>query len=150
MLDTTFRVREKVDANKSDSESHLFNHQEMIFLKGWLDRVDLTMKELAEWIPEGEQVILVDGDELRPVGTNGVSAIPFLEKEGYYCGPPPDDETAISECERLRLKGAKFIAFAWPAFWWLDHYKAFHQYLLQQYRQVAETENIIVFDLQKS
>ena len=48
--------------------------------------------------------------------------LPFLERDGVYHGSPPDDATALSEFERLRGEGAGFMAYAWPAFWFLDHY----------------------------
>ncbi len=58
--------------------------------------------------------------------------LPFLEKQGAYWGSPPDDTTAIVELERMRQGEARFIAFAWPAFWWLDHYGKFQEYLRSQ------------------
>ncbi|HEX8249128.1 MAG TPA: hypothetical protein VF599_13205, partial [Pyrinomonadaceae bacterium] len=74
-------------------------------------------------------------------------SLPFLEKEGKYWGPPPDDETAIIEMERLRQSGAAFIVFAWNAFWWFDYYKEFDKHLRSKYRCVLENERLVVFVL---
>ncbi len=122
------------------------------FQETWIYRTQTAAQQIHEHLPARATFILVD-DNVLQIGERmlpGYTSIPFLEKDGQHWGPPADDGIGISELERMRHSAAKYIVIAWPAFWWLDHYKAFHQYLLQQYRQVAETENIIVFDLQKS
>jgi hypothetical protein len=73
--------------------------------------------------------------------------VPFLERNGQFYGPPSDDATAISELERLRVAGASFIAFAWPAFWWLDYYSGLHQHLRSNFRCVLENDRVVLFDL---
>ena len=87
----------------------------------WTAQLQPAIEEIKAQIPQDDTFILVDEDQW---GTDGVvasrQAIPFLEKDGQYWGPPPDDETAIREFERLRHSGASFMVFAWPAFWWLD------------------------------
>jgi hypothetical protein len=77
-------------------------------------------------------------------------ALPFLEKDGAYWGPPPDDATAITELRRLRSEGAAFIAFAWPAFWWLDHYAGFRDFLTTRFPCVIRNDDIVLFDLQSA
>ncbi len=99
-------------------------------------------------IPRGESFILVDEDDW---GTEDVMAgrrcIPFLQRGGQYWGSPADDEAAIREFEQLRREGASFIAFAWPAFWWLEYYSGFHRYLRSEFRCVLENDRLVVFDL---
>ena len=75
---------------------------------------------------------------------------PFLEREGEYWGPPADDTQAIHELERLRLRRASFIVFAWPAFWWMEHYKGFAEYLQSHFTSVLNNESLIVFDIRRS
>ena len=75
--------------------------------------------------------------------------LPFTEREGQYWGPPPDDETAIRELERLRDGGASHLVFAWPAFWWLEHYAGLHGHLCSRYRRVLGNSRVIVFDLSR-
>ena len=74
-------------------------------------------------------------------------AIPFLEKDGRYWGPPADDAAALRELERLRLAGARYIAFAWPSFWWLQHYGQFHRQIRAQFQCVLENQRLVVFKL---
>lgn len=107
----------------------------------------LTTQDIAALIPQGETFILVDEDQLGSMVTAGRRAIPFLERDGQYWGAPPDNETAIRELERLRQAGASFIVFAWPAFWWLDHYAGLHRHLRSRFRCVLENDRLVMFDL---
>jgi hypothetical protein len=104
-------------------------------------------RNIATLIPAKDTFILVDDEQFGVTVTAGRPAMPFLERDGQYWGPPPDDRTAITELERLRQAGARFIAFAWPAFWWLDHYAGFHQYLRTTFRRVWQSDDLIVFDV---
>ena len=113
-----------------------------------LAALDRAAGELAECVPPRESLILVDdaqwiaGEIAGPRPT-----FPFLERDGRYWGRPPDDATAIHELERLRGAGARFVVFGWPAFWWLDHYAAFHRHLRERFRCVLRNERLVVFDL---
>lgn len=113
----------------------------------WRQQLDLTKQDISRLIGPGDAFILVDraelGDEIAP----GRHVLPFLERDGQYWGPPPDDDTAIRELGRLRGSGANFIVFCWPAFWWLDYYLGFHGYLSAHFRCVLENERLIIFDL---
>lgn len=102
--------------------------------------------ELVRLIPRGTPFILVDEEQLR-IGLPHQRAIPFLEKNGEYWGPPADDATAIRELERLRKAGARYIAFAWPAFWWLTHYGKFHEHLENRFPHLVNSDWLVVFDL---
>ena len=105
-------------------------------------------EELVKLIALTEPFILVGQEQMDGELPHGGS-IPFLEKDGKYWGPPGDDETAIRELERLRRGGARFIAFVWPTFWWLEHYLGFAQYLRSSFCAVVENERVIVFDLRE-
>lgn len=113
----------------------------------WDHRLQLCRQELASLIPSEDIFILVDQNLGGDFGCDG-RAIPFLERGGQYFGPPADDATAIREVERLRSCQASFIAFLWPAFWWLEHYTGFRDHLRSRYRSVLENDRLIVFDLQ--
>jgi glycosyltransferase involved in cell wall biosynthesis len=116
--------------------------------KSWAHRLHSAVQEIVDLVPAGEAFILVDKDSW---GTDddlgGRRRIPFLERDGQYWGAPPDDETAIRELERLRRSGASFIVFAWPAFWWLEHYVGLRAHLRSKFRCVLENERLIAFDL---
>jgi hypothetical protein len=99
-------------------------------------------------LPRSEKpIILVDDGTLEVGPIHGRRRIPFLERDGNYWGPPPDDATAVAELERLRLSGVAFLVFAWPAFWWLIHYAEFSRYLHTEYVRVLENECVVAFDL---
>lgn len=111
-------------------------------------RLNETRKQLLDFIPASEPFILVDEEQLRS-DLERPNALPFLEKNGEYWGPPDDDASAIAEVERLQQSGATRLAFVWTTFWWLDYYPIFRDYLLTRYPMVAQNENLIVFALAK-
>lgn len=114
----------------------------------WITQLELATAEVTAHVPPEDSFVLVDEDQWSTGGeVAGRRAIPFLEQNGEYWGPPPDDETAIREFERLRQSGASFIVFAWPAFWWLEYYDEFHQYLRSNFNCVLENETLVAFDL---
>ncbi len=113
----------------------------------WWHRLDLAVQEIAALPMAGSPLILVDDAswEVGPIA--GRQRFPFIEKDGHYYGAPPDDDTAIRELERLRRLGASFIIFAWPAFWWLEHYTDFYSYLRSRFTCVLQNNRLIVFQL---
>lgn len=116
----------------------------------WFHRLDQAVQDIANCIPERERFILVDNNKWGADKVAGRSSLPFLERDGQYWGPPPDDETAISELERLREFGIRFIVFAWPAFWWLDHYAGFRRYLKARFNIELLNDRVVVFRLRES
>ena len=113
----------------------------------WNHRLRLCEQDLESLISPEETFILVDQDLASDTLGRNRRAIPFIEQDGHYFGPPADDATAIRELERLRHSKAAFIAFVWPALWWLQHYQAFHHHLRARYRCVLENDRMVVFDL---
>jgi len=116
-----------------------------LWLIDWLHMVRVLRGDLAAVIPPGARLIFVDDDQLR----NHVcpDAFPFLEHAGQFMGPPANDATAIQELDRLRRTGASFIAFAEPAFWWLDYYREFDRYMRSEFPCRLDNGRLIVFDL---
>ncbi|NER85559.1 MULTISPECIES: glycosyltransferase family 2 protein [unclassified Moorena] len=113
----------------------------------WWYRLNRAVQKLDELIPAKEPFVLVDDAIWGMEVTSFRHPIPFLEKEGKYWGYPPNDEVAIQELERLREAGAKKIVFAWSAFWWLEHYAQFYDYLCSNLTCTYQSELIVVFDL---
>lgn len=106
-------------------------------------------EDLAAVLPPGAVLILADEDCYRDRLTGDRPVLPFLERHGQYWGAPPDDDTAIRELERLRRSGASFLAFAWPAFWWLDYYSEFSAYVRVKFQCLLANDYLVVFDLRK-
>jgi hypothetical protein len=113
----------------------------------WKQRLDAAKQELAGLIPKGTRFILIDQNVWGPEILTGRGAIPFIERDGVFWGPPGDDDTAIREFERLRGHGASFIVFLWPSFWWLDYYAEFARHLNYKCQCVLQSERAIVFDM---
>lgn len=113
----------------------------------WMHMLLQAADEIAEQVPAGEAMILVDEQGFGQDFARGRRAIPFLERDGEYWGAPPDDGTAIRELERLRGGGAGFLAFGWPAFWWLDHYAELRRYLDTRFPCTLRNERLVVYDL---
>lgn len=114
----------------------------------WMQRLTLATDDLRRLIPRGSRFILVDDAHWGHVPALGeYRVVPFLEKNGAYWGPPADDETAWQELQRLRAGGVSHIAFAWPSFWWLQHYETFAQRLRATFPCVLQNERLVVFKL---
>jgi SAM-dependent methyltransferase len=114
---------------------------------GWIQRLYLMSQEIAALIPPGDAFILIDQGAFGNLFTPSYRAIPFLERGGQYWKLPPDDTAAIEELERLRRTGATSVVCAWPAFWWLDSYDGFNQYLRSHFRCSVNNERLLAFDL---
>jgi hypothetical protein len=106
-----------------------------------------ALEELAEVVPPGAMLILVDEERWGGrQALRGRRTLPFLERDGLYWGLPPDSDTAISELERLRGLGAEYLVFMWPSFWWLNHYAGLSDHL-GRYTTLVSSDRIIVISL---
>jgi SAM-dependent methyltransferase len=133
--------------NTAVSQLSIVHPQKYLSLVDWVERLYLAARDITGVIPEEDAFILLDDENFGSLLTAGRRTIPFVEREGRCAGPPPNDETAIQEVERLRRSGANFLVFAWPAFWWLDYYKVFHDYLISNFRCVLRNDRVVAFNL---
>ncbi|MBK5269385.1 MAG: polysaccharide pyruvyl transferase family protein [Bacteroidia bacterium] len=116
----------------------------------WLAQVTLVNQDILEHLPQKQNFILVDENLIRnELNLPYHTVIPFLEHKQQYIGPPPEDNIAIKELERLRLSDTSFLVIAWPSFWWFEYYKAWHQHLRSKYHCILENERLVIFDLRK-
>lgn len=106
-----------------------------------------SLEDLDRLVGRETPFVLIDGQQLGLDATSGRAVIPFLERGGEYWGEPADDAEAITELERLRGEGARFLALAWPAFWWIDHYEQFIAHLRGHYALRLDNHRLIVFEL---
>jgi hypothetical protein len=114
----------------------------------WMHLLLRASEEIAVVIPSGERFILVDEQGFGREFARGRESVPFLERGGEHWGAPANDQQAIAEFERTRHEtGAHFIAFGWPAFWWLDYYAGFAAHLRAHFPCVMNNERLVVFDL---
>jgi hypothetical protein len=105
-------------------------------------------RELGRTIETGEPFLMVDNDDWRSSGLLGdLPAIPFLERNGEYWGPPADGETAVAELERIRRDtGVKYMVFAWHTRWWLEHYRELQERLAEDGVLAYRSELLTVFE----
>jgi glycosyltransferase involved in cell wall biosynthesis len=115
----------------------------------WDNALHRMEYDISSVIPVGHSLILVDDSTLGTDVLTRWHTIPFLERNGIYWGLPADDKTATDEVERLRQSGAGFMVFAWPSFWWFDHYTGFLRHLESEYSCIMKNKFIVVFDLRK-
>ncbi len=115
----------------------------------WSQQRELAFQEIRAAIPPGATFILVDDEQWGslPPALRDYRVLPFLERNGLYWGPPPDDHTALRELERLRLAGASHLVVAWPSFWWLDHYPGLRHCLRSACQSLRENERLLIFRL---
>ena len=106
-----------------------------------------AQQELDALLPADGRVIFVDDQRWLELMRFPARPLPFTERGGEYWGPPATDAAAIAELERLRATGARYIIFAAPSFWWLEHYAGFNQYLTAHFSRVHESEHLVAFDL---
>ena len=106
-----------------------------------------TVREIVEIVPTGASFILVDQRWLVDTPVPDRVGLLFNERDGEYWGNPEHDESAIGEIERLREQGARYVVFVEPAFWWLEYYVGFRQYLQDNYCCVCKTDRLIAFRL---
>jgi len=77
-------------------------------------------------------------------GTDG--KVYFFEVRSHC---PADDRDAILQLESLRKRGGEFLLFPSTAFWCLQHYQDFRNYLERTYRCILRNSDCIIFQLQQ-
>jgi hypothetical protein len=115
----------------------------------WWPRIEQCVHELDRLLEPGEAFVLVDEDRWGAAELiAGHRRIPFPERDGEYAGVPERDAELIAELHRRRAEGVRSIAFAWPAFWWLEHYHEFAAHLAQHSTPVLENDSMQVYSLE--
>ena len=104
---------------------------------------------VARVVPAGSTVLVVsrgDDDLTRFEGRIGWH-FPRAADGSYAGFYPADAGAAIAELEALRARGANFIVFPVTSLWWLDHYKAFAEYVFDRFPQPVREEDLLIIDL---
>jgi hypothetical protein len=86
-------------------------------------------------VPRGAVVAVVSrgDDALLAFGTRKGWHFPQTDAGVYAGHHPADSEEAIAQLERVRRRGARYLLIPRTAFWWLDHYRAFHDHLQRRH-----------------
>lgn len=100
-------------------------------------------------VPEGAAVLVVSRSDDELLRLDGRQGWHFPQDEnGAWAGHyPADSAEAIAHLEELQAKGARYLVFPATAFWWLEHYSEFGQYLERQHQAVARGEDCLIFGL---
>jgi hypothetical protein len=118
-----------------------------------LDYAELVtrVREMIEsFVPPGATVAIVSkGDsELLRLGNCVAWHFPRTASGAYAGHHPAGDEDAIARFETTRADGASFLVFPATAFWWLDHYVGFKNYIDSRYARIAERpDTAIIYSL---
>lgn len=116
--------------------------------RAWCHRVMRSVRSLCDVVPPGHAFVLIDANDWgADESFFGRRFIPFPERGGRQWGTPADDDAAIAELQRLVRAGASFLAVAWPAFWWVDHYRAFMHFVRERGSVAFENDDLLIFDL---
>jgi GT2 family glycosyltransferase len=92
---------------------------------------ELVREAVEEHVPPGAAVLVVSRGDRELIRFHDRRGEHFPQGgDGGYAGHyPADSDEAIVALERLREKGAQFIAVPPPSAWWLDHYDGFARHL---------------------
>jgi hypothetical protein len=100
--------------------------------------------ELNRIAPRHALAIVADGGDPTCLYYSKRKGWHFLNDFG---GPPKNSQQAITELEKLRRQGGRYLVFPRYTVWWLDHYKDFRSHLDSRYRRVRQTADYVIFDL---
>jgi ABC-type multidrug transport system fused ATPase/permease subunit/GT2 family glycosyltransferase len=106
---------------------------------------------VREEVPEGETVLVVSkgDDALVDVAGREARHFPQLEDGSYSGNHPADDEEAITELERLREQGARYLVIPAISTWWLDHYQGLSRHLERYRRLDTDPATAVIFELKE-
>jgi hypothetical protein len=114
--------------------------------RSWFHQLHQLMARLEEFVASAPFTLLDEGRTGLTTAPDGV-ARPFPERDGMWWGAPGDDAEAISELERQRDLGSRYLAVPWFARWWLEYYGDFEAHLRRRYRVAVEDDVLTLFDL---
>jgi hypothetical protein len=113
--------------------------------------VDRIRQVVRAKLPADATVLVVSKGDDNLLKLDGRKGWHFPRDEhGNYDGNPADSKEAIARLEAQQAKGAQYLLFPEPAFWWLDEkegYKGFKQHLDGRYRRVHGDASCVIYEL---
>lgn len=110
----------------------------------WRQQCDAALESLMR---PGEKFIMIDQEQSGLLSRRADSRIPFLEQNGEYFGMPANDEVALSELQRQRAAGAKWLVMTQSAFWAIQFYPGLMRELHTNHRCTLQNDSLMVFEL---
>jgi hypothetical protein len=108
----------------------------------WLDTLAAVQTEIASVIPARSRFILVDQNALTDAMFDDRIVAPLV-----HGGMPANDKQAMTALECLKADGFSYLVFAWPAYWWFEHYIEFTESVRKRFPCIWKNERMIVFSL---
>ena len=122
-------------------------HPRLFSEKVWQAKALALLEDLLELVPAGCTIALIDDNYLSKRCLKPWNVHRVQERDGVYWGPPESAEQAIFGIETASRLGARFVAVAWPAFWWLKEYAGLGRHLGSTARCVVENDRLILFTI---
>jgi glycosyltransferase involved in cell wall biosynthesis len=154
--DLATRVQEGVERDERTIRA-LIEHAERLGLAAdrtawqphtWWTQISAAIADIASVVPEGASFVLANQDAWASgPRIAGRTALPFLERDGLYWGPPADDAEAIAELQRQRDRGHRYFVVAFPHLWYLEHYHGLRAWLQKHARPHLHNGRVAVFQL---
>lgn len=103
-------------------------------------------------VPSGANVLVVakGDDALLQLGDRRASHFPQDKNGGFAGWYPADSAAAVGHLEILRDKGARYLVFTQPSFWWFDYYREFTEHLEARYTLINRDSGCAIFSLQQT
>jgi hypothetical protein len=99
-------------------------------------------------VPPGTTVLVAGKDAEDLLKLEGRTGWHFpRDEDGNFDGNPADSKDAIDRLEALRAKGARYLLFPEPAFWWLEYYPEFKRHLDGRYARVHADDSCVIYRL---
>jgi hypothetical protein len=105
---------------------------------------------VAEATPPQSVVAVVSKGDPRLTEIEGRSGLHFpSDAEGRYAGfHPRTSEEAIAQVDAARAAGAEYLCIPQTAFWWLEHYQGFANWLGAHCRSVGDNPDAcLIYEL---
>jgi predicted O-methyltransferase YrrM len=109
----------------------------------WEHKLKAAADELDQVIPEGARVLIID-DYQWPDDVADLVKFRIARERSF---PPADSSEGIRKIEEHMAHGIDFLVVAWPAFWWLNHYLEFTQYLRRFATCPLSNGRVVVYSL---
>jgi GT2 family glycosyltransferase len=110
-----------------------------------IERIRMTVSECVS--AEATIAVVSRGDDLL-LDLGGATAWHFpVASDGWAGHCPATTAAVVAQVEAVRLAGADHLLLPEPAFWWLDHYPGFGNYLERHGEEVARTPDLRLYHL---
>ena len=111
----------------------------------WAKQALRWPQRVSEVLPPGGRFVLIDQDEVGCAFFEQHEAIPFVERNGRYFGPPGSDLEAATELRRHLAAGAQAVAITSHSDWWLEAYPSLRSELMRHFPSTSKSDGLRLF-----